>query len=363
MLVEKNNLSNLKLTQKISVPNGADVFIGQWFILDVEILASLPLPSDFEIKLDNLFGLEIDNSYSGSSVFNKDRTVFKDSFLLTVGNSDSIKSGDKLSYDIIVNDVPINVIYHARDMDSSQMMLTADKKFIAAQDIENIIGVDNNHYIIFSEELKDKSGRSMKNTPIKIGTSMEDEIEVLTFSTNSVLPEIIKPTTVGSMKFITVHSDSSGNIKFRFYPTGNRAMLLKLISMVDSVAVEGETVYVISPRPTQSNKWLPKAIIPALINGILRKDGEEFKVKVPAFHYASPEDRIFFLTNLKDGIPDSNALISSYFLGSSSGGHYSYCLNYDKLPANKFLKIYYVIISEFANIAYSAALDVEYLES
>ncbi|MCG3463890.1 hypothetical protein L7G72_19165 [Xenorhabdus bovienii] len=283
--------------------------------------------------------------------------------MLTVGNSDSIKPGDKLSYDIIVNDVPINVIYHARNIDLHQMTLTADKKFIAAQDIEDIIGVDNNHYIIFSEELKDISGRSMKNTPMNIVTSMEDDIEVLTFSTDSVLPEIIKPTTVGFRKFITVHSDSSGNIKFRFYPTGNRAMLLKLMSMVNVVEVGGETVYVISPRPTQSHKWLPKAIIPALINGILRKDGEKFQVKVPAFHYASPEDRIFFLTNLKDGIPDSNALISSYLLGSSSGGYYSYYLNYDKLPANKFLKVYYVIISDFANIAYSAALDVEYLES
>ncbi|MCG3463233.1 hypothetical protein L7G72_15580, partial [Xenorhabdus bovienii] len=71
MLVEKDNLSNLKLTHKISVPNGADVFIGQWFILDVEILASLPLPSNFEIKLDNLLGLKIDNRYSGLDSPNK----------------------------------------------------------------------------------------------------------------------------------------------------------------------------------------------------------------------------------------------------------------------------------------------------
>ncbi|MCC8380680.1 hypothetical protein [Xenorhabdus sp. PB30.3] len=350
----------------LSVPNGADVVVGQGIILDVKISSKTKLPSNFSIKLESLNGLMVDPDYPGSPTLNSNGDFFTQSFFLRVSNS--ISSVGSVSYVLSPSvGIPVKITYYANEFDiNSGGFLTLDKKIIETP-IENNNPTDNgNTYLTYFVNLKNKTGEPLKRTPAMFYIFYKNKMEDFVYTNDpdhDGLPlKIIDIRPHGDHSVIIINSDDLGYISFRAYPKKDKVLSAACFLLLD-MAYMGDRAYIILPYSKGFGDFLPKPIIPELINGKLYKGaGEQFEVDVPSYTGVQLIDRIVFFSELQDDMPVSDSILYEYVMESSQGHNFRFFIPYDKLPAGKEITLYYFIVTSDGNrVMYSNFLNFEYI--
>ncbi|WP_340611814.1 hypothetical protein [Xenorhabdus bharatensis] len=365
MLVKKNKSTLLKI--ELSVPNGADIAVKQDIILDVNVSSRDKLPTDFSIKLDNIKGFVENERYHGSPTFGLNGDSFSQSFYLHL--DDSIISGDSVSYTLVSSiDSEEDIVYHVKDLDLNiQDILTVDKVFIESPMGENNPFDQGSKYIRYTQKLRSKDGKLLKNTPMLVVPRIPNHLENFIYTTDPShdgLPlKVLDIKALENFKVILVSSDDSGNIYIRAYPKKNVVLIFALDLLYANAAYQGWSTYIIPPYPKNSDGLLPVPIIPGLVNKKLHKgDGEKFKVGISHYTGAEFDDGVVFFISLKNDMPVSDSMVSDGIIYSNRLPHYAYDIYYDKIPIGKEITLYYFIIkNDNSHVMYSKPLVFEYV--
>jgi hypothetical protein len=361
---KKNIIYNsVPLSVDISVPNNADVIIGQSFYLYITVFFNGDLPSDFDIGLDAISGMKL---YSITKAIPVDDPEIKNAMraVAYINIDNSLKSGDEVSYKVNVPDIYISEIqYTANSISKKSIELSVDKYICELPESETNINDGNKNFITYTTILKNNNGHVLKNTPIQILSAIEDDLirkVIITTNPNDGFPNPVRiyPKNYDNNVFIPINSDLSGKVSFRVYPVKDQPITLRLGSELPGLEIyyTAPYTYMLSPKPVDPNEYLSYPIISNLTNSELHATGSDytFSVNIEPYTYSYNNDSIIFFIDDKPVLPID---IITY----PNPDNYNFNLYYDIFPRNKEVSFRYVIAHISGNTQYSHSLPITYV--
>ncbi|PHM38317.1 hypothetical protein [Xenorhabdus innexi] len=341
----------------VSIPDGADVIVGQHCYLVVTVKSpqiksiksiSIEVPNkDIVVKQEKDWKL-IDDA-SGEAIF---MLEVDGKLLPNTSISYTVHAYSDTNVDV-EGITPLTVGYTTKRMKKdSVILLSTDIEILATTDIPNPIDNPNTKYNVYSGVITDENGSPLKNTQVIISSlSTPHSIQLANITTNPIngnAPEIIKPQErTNQPDFITINSDDNGNIEFRVYAKQSMSVTIKFTTEIFGVIYPTyvASAYLVAGYGSDGLLQIP-SILDISSGGVVKKriGIEKFRVGVPSYSSPVAGDTIIFL--IKD---ENNKVIqlkpTSYVesRGTNLGGH-SFTLSYEKIPFNKRLEFYYLVV-------------------
>ncbi|WP_446470879.1 hypothetical protein [Xenorhabdus stockiae] len=353
----------------VSIPDGADVIVGQHIYLVVTVKSpqvksiksiSIEDPKKNISVLEVVEDWKLINDTSGKAIF-----------MLEV--DDQLSPNKAVGYTVHAysdknEDVhgiePLMINYKTKKINEWNFVsLKTDMEII-----EIPVGSTynpNGKYILYSGMVVDENNNPLKNTQIIVSSANYPggELEMLYITTDpssGKSPEIVKIQKREKFSnFFVINSDENGNVGFRIYPkrlTLRIEFIVEILGM--NFAIPIGFAYVISA--SDSNPSVPPPqIIGILPGGIIKKETgvKDLILTVPKYSYPAGGDVIIFL--IKDENNKLTQLSPTYFVkDNSKEGNYNARISYEKIPFNKKLMFYYLVIRLGGDSMYSKKLNV-----
>lgn len=362
--MKRNEFSFVNFQILPSVQNKADVAIGQGFYLNILIKSNQPIPKGIQVTLEQCVGLTVE-SFTQSSPTPKNQNTIHVVAYVVVDSSGAVTEGDKVSYTVNVSGSYKKGFYYiARSVNEGDIRVQVNKAFCYTPEGDENLDMIKDNFISYSAKLFNATGQPMQNTPIQIysviGEDIKDKVTITNDPESGQLLQAVEPVIMGNNVFIPVSSDSDGEIKFRVYPKKDISAEIELGVELSGLNVNFivPSIYIISHKPSDPNKLLPRPIIVDLNDGRLSAYGsnQTFEVKIPHYNNALDGDSVLFF--IKDDndvfVPPAEKIKEPY------SSNYSFFLYYDIFQINKPSELYYVISPEEGYSLYSKPQNVTY---
>ncbi|MCC8366907.1 hypothetical protein J8V57_11515 [Xenorhabdus sp. PB61.4] len=355
----------------VSIPDGADVIVGQHIYLVVTVKSpqvksiksiTIDVPNNnIVVKKEEDWKL-IDDA-SGKAIF-------------TLEIDDKLSSNTSISYTVhaysdknvdVEGIAPLNVGYMTKRMKKNSVIsLNTEIEVLDTLDAPSPIDDPNSKYNVYSGVVTDENNNPLINTQVIISSvSRQKSLHLANITTdpiNSHTPELIEIQKRKSLPdFIAINSDESGSIRFRIYSkqgfSGTIDFTTEILGVINPTYAE--SAYIVGSYESSTFHLQNPLILGILPGGIVRKKSgvKEFKVGVPEYKNPRIDDAIIFL--MKD---ENNKIIQfkpvHYVDDVQNIGGYSFHLSYEKIPFNKKMDFYYIILDFAGNYSYSKKLNV-----
>ncbi|WP_340620273.1 hypothetical protein [Xenorhabdus siamensis] len=376
-----STINNIRITDSpckfgelcVSIPDGADVVIGQICYLTVSLTADPNLIS----HIDNI-SIEADKRYV--TVENKpfwkiseDKSSGSTIILLHINNN--LPEGSSIRYIInatssnsYINEIkPLEIKYTAKKVQpTSFISLSTQNEYIEPPTEDNPVGIGNS-YIKYSGKLLDHNNNPLRNTQIiisseqpgKIFSHDEDKalVNIGTEPEDGQLSQKIITHRQNDFDFFTINSDINGDIKFRIYPIRDTSVRIDFDTQILNVTSVNYAASIYIFNAINNSIFGPNApTILGIKDGKIEKIPETEGVKVyvtPYPGYQDTDSLIFFIQGFN---PNDNPiqLKPIYNLnGIFNLEENPFSFTYDQIPLNKPMKLYYLIAPKNKEYSYS----------
>ncbi|MCG3463234.1 hypothetical protein L7G72_15590 [Xenorhabdus bovienii] len=363
----------------LSVPNKADVVIGQEFPLDINLTTNDTFPAGLNISIINHSGL-ISYNIDITTVYNSGKSAKATAMLIIDSRIEPTQGDGAISFSIVIGPAhapldTINVVYNARKIKLYTIQLRPDNPYFLVPEQDNNPTDNGSSYIKYSAKLFNDSNKPMQNTPIQIysfeGSDISKEVVI---TTDTHVPSVISNVTYPGGDYYTIRSDEKGNLSFRAYPIRNTPSTLDIASQIfltnsyQKTQYQSEIVYIINNPPTDPFSYLHTPVITGLDAGILnpRGDNTSFEVRVLYYTPIIDTDKIIFFTQSVNEYGEYGkpkmippALPINIELANKNNPQV-YSLPYEIFPSNKPSSLSYVVVKESAISPYSNSTSVIY---
>ncbi|MBD2816001.1 hypothetical protein ID850_14805 [Xenorhabdus sp. Flor] len=365
----------------VSIPDGADVVIGQICYLTVSLTADSNLIS----SIDSI-SIETDTKYMTVEnipywKISEDKNYGSAIALLHINNN--LSSEISIKYTIhamsssgYISEIkPLEINYTTKKVEpTSFVSLTTKNEYIEPPTEDNSVGTGSS-YIKYYGKLLDNNQKPLRNTQIIVSSEQPNKIfshdnekalvNIGTEPENGKMSQKIITQSQSNFDFFAINSDINGNIKFRVYPIRDTSVRIDFntqILNVTSVSYAA-SIYIfnaISNSPFGSSP----PIILGMEDGKIKKIPEAKGIEVhvsPYPRYLDTDSLIFFIQGFD---PDDNPiqLKPIYNLdGISNLEENPFYFTYDQIPLNKPMKIYYLVAPENQEYSYSMAEMFTYI--
>ncbi|REF27601.1 hypothetical protein BDD26_2394 [Xenorhabdus cabanillasii] len=371
MNIDKDTVLSDKKTDEssitVSIPDGADVIIGQHCYLIVTVKSS---------QVKSIKRISIEDPKNNIVVSKEedwkliDDTSGKAIFMLAIDNN--LSPNTSVSYIVHAHSdtdadvqgiAPLTVSYTTKKINEwSFISLKTDMEIIEVTHKPNAIDDPNSKYINYTGVIIDQNNNPLKNTQIIISSVYPrhdlEMVDIATVPVSNKTPELVKIQKRKNLSdFFVISSDENGNVGFRVYP---RALSVRIEFIVEilgmNFAIPTVFAYVVE---VSDSSVPPPQIFGILPGGVIKKETgvKEFIVAVPEYESLMAGDAIIFL--IKDEDNKVIQLKPTYLVSSHSKfGGYDISLSYEKIPFNKRLGFYYLVVSMSGDSMYSVKLGV-----
>ncbi|REF28485.1 hypothetical protein BDD26_3400 [Xenorhabdus cabanillasii] len=366
----------------VSVPNGADVIIGQSIYLTVSLQAEeeiinsigdieiIPSIDFFTVKKIKNWAID-EGNVSGSKIFiltiNKD---LKAETLVTYNvHARSISNPEQDVPGIL----PLIVNYTTKQFNINPIILNSSpNEYIQPPQDDNPVGTGK-IYVTYHGKITDFYNRPLKNTQVIVLSTTSGKlypydkalVRIGTEPVNGSESQIIPVNNQNDREFFTVNSDNNGNIKFRIYPKANANGRVDFNTRILSIGGENysASIYIFNAE-NDALFGLPVPEILGLQDGdkLEKIPGEnEFYVKInPYDNYIVTDSLIFFIQNeITNEIKQLEPI--SRLDNISSLDAYRFHFKYNVLPLKQPVNIYYIVAPKNGNARYSDKSTVVYI--
>lgn len=357
----------------VSIPDGSDIIIGQYVYITVTLTADPKIIGNIQsisIESDPTI-VEVEKHIAWTPT--QDKTKGRAIFLLKINKGISpekpvnyIVHAHSSSGSAIQEVSPLNITYTAKQFSfDSTILLDYDKNYLVTPTTDNNIDNPNSEYALVSATITGTDGNPLKNVAVTISTSQSSKLDLVIFSTDNKVPQVITPQTYNELNFITVYSDSEGEIKFRIYPIQYTQTRLDLKTAIFNVTgfTKAYTLYIIN-SPHNVPSVLDAPMIKEMGEGnIIKRDSasssEYFHVQIPPYNGTYFTDGILFF--IKTGLNNKPKLLEPISLVNNPNQIFK--LLYSDLPINKRVDFYYLIAPIEGNIKKSYPITVKYISN
>ncbi|PHM69155.1 hypothetical protein [Xenorhabdus sp. KJ12.1] len=353
----------------VSIPDGADVIVGQHIYLVVTVKSP-------QVKSIKSITIDVPNN---NIVVKKeedwkliDDTSGKAMFMLEI--DDKLSSNTSISYTVhaytdknvdVEGIAPLIVNYTTKKVNEwgNSISLSPNMILIQLQQKSNPIDDPNSKYITYSGKLFDEDKNPLRNMQLAVlsasfGRPLFD-VSITTDPVDGETPGLIDIKSIDNRDdFFIINSDGNGNVRFRVYPKEHHSVILELNTQILGMGYEIplQTTYIIAGDISSPKLSAPR-VIGMLAGGVIKKEKEDkkFRVYIPNYLNSSSRDAVIFL--IKDE-NNNNITLGSTIIGEVNLSGYSFQLSYGKVPFNKKLGFYYIVLNIAADYAYSKKLNV-----
>ncbi|MDC9580880.1 hypothetical protein PSI15_04725 [Xenorhabdus sp. PR6a] len=357
----------------VSIPDGADVVIGQTCYLTVSLSADSNLISSI-----NSISIEADKKYF--SVDNKNGWKVSEN-----GNFGSaiilLHINDNLSPDISVNYTvramsnsgyikeikPLEITYTTKKVEPTGLIsLTTNNEYIEPPTEDNPVGTGSS-YVTYSGKLLDYNNNPLKNTQIIVSSEQSDKIfshdqnkvlvNIGTAPKDGELPQKIITHSQSNFDFFAVHSDINGNIEFRVYPVRDTSVRVDFDTQILNVTSVNYAASIYIFNAIRSSLFGPNSPkILGIQDGKVRKipNAKGMEVHVASYPEGKDTDSLIFFMQGFDQSDKPIQLKPIYRLDNITNlDSTPFYFTYDQLPLNKSMKLYYLVAPESQEYSYS----------
>ncbi|MDC9606231.1 hypothetical protein [Xenorhabdus griffiniae] len=359
----------------VSIPDNSDIIIGQSVYLTVSLIADPKI-------IENIQSISIKNDPIVIEVMRhvdwtptKDKTGGSAIFLLNVKSNILPEKLINYSVHAVSNsglDVPevtsLNITYTAKTFSPYKTIsLEHNKNYLVTPTIDNNIDDPSSEYILMSSIITGDDGEPLKNVAVTISSSQPKKLNLVVFATDDKSPQPIALQSYNKIDFITVYSDSKGEIRFRIYPIKYTQIRLDLTTAILNVTgfTQAYTLYVIN-SPHNLPFELGSPTIQEMGEGnIIKQDltssSKYFHAQIPAYQPIYATDGILFF--IRSGSHDEPKLLEPIYkvnnVNELTGKAFS--LSYSDLPINERGEFYYLISPIEGRVRKSYPITLEYV--
>ncbi|MBC8950495.1 MULTISPECIES: hypothetical protein [Xenorhabdus] len=357
----------------VSIPNRADVIIGQTCYLTVSLTADSNLISSIDsisIEADkNYLTVENRNNWAVSENKNFGSAVV----LLHINNN--LPSDTLIKYTVhamsstgYINGIKsLEIEYTTKKVDpTSFIALTANNEYIEPPTKDNPVGTGSS-YVTYSGILLDYNNNPLRNIQVLVSSEHPGKIfshdqsktlvNIGTEPEDGKLSQKIMTHSQSSFDFFAINSDTHGNIKFRVYPVRDTSVRIDFDTQILNVTSVNYSASIYVFNAIRSSSFGPTAPkISGIQNGKVEKIPGAKGIEVHVSSYPGGKDTdslIFFMQgfNQKD---KPIQLKPIYRLDNiTSLDTIPLYFTYDQLPLNKPMKFYYLVAPENQEYSYS----------
>ncbi|WFQ80368.1 hypothetical protein PXH59_04210 [Xenorhabdus sp. SF857] len=356
-----------------SIPNGADVIIGQTCYLTVSLTADSNLIS----SIDSI-SIEADKSYL--TVENKNNWMVSENknfgsavILLNINNN--LSSDTLIKYTVhamsstgYINGIkPLEIEYTTKRVDPTSLIaLTTNNEYIEPPTEDNPVGTGSS-YVTYSGKLLDCNNNPLRNTQVLVSSEHPDKIfshdksktpvHIGTEPKNGELSQKIMTHSQSSFDFFAVNSDIHGNIKFRVYPVRDTSVRIDFDTQILNVTPVNYAASIYVFNAIRSSSFGPNAPrISGIQNGKVEKIPGAKGIEVHVASYPDGKDTdslIFFMQGFNQN--DKPIQLNPIYRidNITSLDTIPFYFTYDQLPLNKPMKLYYLVAPENQEYSYS----------
>ncbi|WP_038244213.1 hypothetical protein, partial [Xenorhabdus bovienii] len=358
---------SIKLVE-YSLSKNADLIIGQFINLNVDLISDENIPPSTTISFSNVKNITVKTTPIQLSI-SKDRK--KAVAIVGISVKDMIKDGDPITFDIDTSITGFETgkfICTARKIAPESLTLTVDNKFLDLPKGPNDPSITSlpcsstpgsTYCTKVHTVLTDPYGKKLSGVPVLISENRTGNLgRFHIYSADQ--KNRIKIEEVNGFDQMVINSDQDGNVIFYLYSQESLSAILELISMiqgVDYVHNATSPIYAISNKVQSSALRWPN--IEGFWSGNLKSDGSPtFNVMITKYDNASHGDVIVFYVDDKRTeymvrVDDPNKDLGSYSISLPYEIFQNY---YDKL-----VSFSYVVITTGGTIEVSLTIGVTYM--
>jgi hypothetical protein len=296
-----------------SVKCGADLVIGESFILDIILTSSSAISNKASIELKNCVGIEL-QGYIPSIVLYDDNKKGIISVELNVDNN--VPENNLIQFDIVPNSEAVefektSCFFYTKTLDISSVQLAVGGDYLDVPTGDNE-PPDGRYFVkvgTVNNTIKNKDHSAiLSGTPVNVldrSGNKFDEVDFYHTDKKTKIP-IRKIGTIGTRRGFIINTDSQGELKFYIYAKKNTPAVLTLYSEIfgSTGAISADkTLYIFnSDQPSAGSiDSLKSPIIIEENNDILYNNGSysTFTIIIPQYDNALWSDTIFFFINGK----------------------------------------------------------------
>ncbi|MBE8595835.1 hypothetical protein [Xenorhabdus sp. BG5] len=357
----------------VSIPNGADVIIGQTCYLTVSLTADSNLISSIDsisIEADkNYLTVENKNNWTVSENKNSGSAVVLLHINSNLPSDMSIKyTVHAMSSTGYINEIKsLEIEYTTKKVDPTSLIaLTANNEYIEPPTEDNPVGTGNS-YVTYTGKLLDHNNNPLRNTQILVSSEQPGKIfshdqnktlvNIGTEPKDGELSQKIITHSQSSLDFFAINSDIHGNIKFRVYPVRDTSVRIDFDTQILNLTPVNYAASIYVFNAIRSSLFGPNAPrISGIKNGKIEKISDAKGIEVHVASYPGGKDTdslIFFMQGFNQNDKPIQLKPIYRIDNIASLDTIPFYFTYDQLPLNKPMKLYYLIAPENQEYSYS----------
>ncbi|MDX8000293.1 hypothetical protein FE394_14075 [Xenorhabdus sp. Reich] len=367
----------------VSIPNGADVAIGQTCYLTVSLIADPNVISNIsgisiETNKNHIIEQRLhdwklsDTKNFGSSVFLlkiNDKLLPETSISYTIYAISGNSHYNKIS--------PLKINYTTKKIKSDSLIklnTINNNEYIEPPKENNPAGTGMSYITYYSKAL-DYNGKPLRNTQVIVSSELSGQIyphgqgkelvHIGTEPSQGGISQKITTQSESNFDFFTINSDVNGDIKFRVYPIKDTSVRIDFDTQILNVTATNYAASIYIFNAERNSPFGPNAPkISGIANGKIEKlpGTKVMEVYVDSYPGWKNTDSLIFFMQGFEQYDRPIQLNPIYNLGNIENLDTTpMYFSYDQLLINKSMKIYYLIAPESQEYRYSMTRIFTYI--